>query len=381
MKLRTLIHLTMLMIPALASAATITVRRDGTGNYATIQPALDAAADGDTILIGPGEYPEHATMRLPEWNGDIESFANVTVDDLTIIGSGANETIIGPTEYLGGSWKLITYNGGGDLTISGLCLRNGAHGVYVAGRLFLDDCAFVENMQSLEWMTSGSGGHIRNCHFESVGPWGESIIEIRSNVLNTNADILVEDCLAVGVQFYASGVRGVTFRRCEFTSVSMAMGVYGGSQVLVDTCRFSDTSTAVELNHYLFNECTITHSELSASWIALLVYSRYGRFVVTNSRIVGGYGSLLFTDSEAGSSLISGCDLVKGSGPIIECGDSGLGSAVHDLRNNYWGTNDESTIRSWIIEGNRQTVLYSPFAGQSVPTESTSWGDLKALFR
>ena len=33
-------------------AATITVESDGSGDYTEIQPALDAAADGDTVRVG-----------------------------------------------------------------------------------------------------------------------------------------------------------------------------------------------------------------------------------------------------------------------------------------------------------------------------------------
>jgi hypothetical protein len=57
-----------------------------------------------------------------------------------------------------------------------------------------------------------------------------------------------------------------------------------------------------------------------------------------------------------------------------------------DGGNNYWGTTDETELQSWIIDSNDDasicaTVLYSPFAGQSVPTENLTWGDVKALYR
>ena len=38
------------------SAATLTVDSSGGAGYADIQSALDAAADGDTVLVKPGEY-------------------------------------------------------------------------------------------------------------------------------------------------------------------------------------------------------------------------------------------------------------------------------------------------------------------------------------
>ena len=47
----------LLMLPSPASAATVTVSLDGTGDFTDIQAAIDAAVDGDEILVGPGEYP------------------------------------------------------------------------------------------------------------------------------------------------------------------------------------------------------------------------------------------------------------------------------------------------------------------------------------
>jgi fibronectin-binding autotransporter adhesin len=58
------------------------------GCYATIQPAVDAAHDGDTILIAPGTYPGGITVPL----------------SVTIVGAGAGSTIIkggGPVLTLG----------------------------------------------------------------------------------------------------------------------------------------------------------------------------------------------------------------------------------------------------------------------------------------
>ena len=122
-------HLLLLLLAAdVAAGATITVRKDGTGNYAVIQQALDVAAAGDTILIGPGEYLELSAVRLPSYTWDVETCAHVTVDDLTIIGAGADQTFIGPTVYSGVygvfSPKAITYLEGGNIRIADVCVRN-----------------------------------------------------------------------------------------------------------------------------------------------------------------------------------------------------------------------------------------------------------------
>ena len=59
---------------------------------------MAAAAAGDTIDIGPGEYTEFEVVQPGYWGFNVEIYAYVTVDNLTIIGAGADQTIIGPTE-------------------------------------------------------------------------------------------------------------------------------------------------------------------------------------------------------------------------------------------------------------------------------------------
>ncbi len=51
-----LIYLILFGLAATCSAATITVHADGSGDYPTIQAAIDAAIEGDTIEVWPGTY-------------------------------------------------------------------------------------------------------------------------------------------------------------------------------------------------------------------------------------------------------------------------------------------------------------------------------------
>jgi hypothetical protein len=78
-----------------AMAKTWTVERDGSGDFVVIQDAVFASSPGDTILLGPGRFPEHAPFQLGVTNFD--TYVGVNVNDLTIIGSGADDTIVGPT--------------------------------------------------------------------------------------------------------------------------------------------------------------------------------------------------------------------------------------------------------------------------------------------
>ena len=62
------------------------------------------------------------------------------------------------------------------------------------------------------------------------------------------------------------------------------------------------------------------------------------------------------------------------------------GPVVHDFTANYWGTTDPAQVAAWIWDGNDDpslfaTVLYQPMANGPVGAETTSWGDLKAMWR
>ena len=56
------------------------------------------------------------------------------------------------------------------------------------------------------------------------------------------------------------------------------------------------------------------------------------------------------------------------------------------LENNYWGTTDAEEIQAHMYDGHFQQfsnmfVLFEPFEGGPVPTQKSSWGSLKAMYR
>jgi hypothetical protein len=377
-----------MLVTVCANAATITVRKDGTGDYAVIQAALDVAAAGDTILIGPGEYLEHTAVRFPAWLHDIESYANVTVDNLTIIGAGSDQTFIGPLTYSGNynteSPMVVTYIAGGDIRIADVCMRNSHTGIAVGGRLFMDRCVLFDNYINVSWEAVGSGGWIRNSQFDVVTP----NFPISIDIINSSgaANILVESCSVLHSLTLIDGVDGITFDNCSFADTPTALHVYGQSHVVInDSHLMGLTTLGVLMAMGSGSLCEIVNSTISSAQAALKSDESDSRFVVSGSRLEGGTYAVLVAQGASGACQLTGCDLVRVSGPVVRCGVGGS-PVVHDLRNNYWGTADDATIQSWIIDHNDDpsigaTVLYSPFAGQSVPAEPTSWGDLKASFR
>ncbi|HOY85576.1 MAG TPA: hypothetical protein PLQ80_09815 [Candidatus Syntrophosphaera sp.] len=52
-----------LMLPGLVFSVTHTVKLDGSGDFTAIQAALDASAQGDTVLVYPGRYFENVVIQ------------------------------------------------------------------------------------------------------------------------------------------------------------------------------------------------------------------------------------------------------------------------------------------------------------------------------
>ncbi len=103
--------------PAPAGPRTMVVALDGSGQYRSIQEAIDAARKGDTILVQAGAYREDVTIHSKE--------------HLKLIGAGMDKVTILGRERVGvfhiGKWPY----GASDIEISGLTINE--HGGHAMG--------------------------------------------------------------------------------------------------------------------------------------------------------------------------------------------------------------------------------------------------------
>lgn len=373
-------------VAGIAAGATITVRKDGSGDFSVIQQALDVAADGDTVQIGPGEYAESTMVRLPGWAYDIGSFANIESANVTLIGAGMDATVIGPSSYRGNGGTFepaaVSYGlGGGYLQMSGLTVRNCYAGMYVGGELRMDNCALIDNDLGVGWDPSGPGGWIRDSVFIVDAPISFPLaFDIGGG--GQGSGIELERC-TFGSPASIRTIQGMVIRDCLLSGLN----VYSATTLVVDGCNPNGLEAGISMALGAGIYCEVRNSHLRGQTAALFVSDSApgGRFVVENSTLEGGSYSVFFAAYNAGASAVHNCDLIKGTGLVVRCGAQGP-PIVHDFSNNYWGTTDEAQIQSWIFDHSDNgviggTVLYSPFAGQSVPIETTTWGDLKALWR
>ncbi len=177
---------------------TITVDTTGTGDYTTIQEGINAAVDGDTVLVYPGTYYENINF-----NGK-----NITVASLYIVteaDSFIHQTIIDGNQD--GSVVQIVSGEDENTLLCGFTIQNGSGSIlglffYVGGGIYVEDsnpiikkCIIKENKAEM-----GGGIYCCNSHITLSGVtitnnhatgWGggiklfnESIIEFDPYFLN-----------------------------------------------------------------------------------------------------------------------------------------------------------------------------------------------------
>jgi hypothetical protein len=369
-----------------ANARTWRVELEGTGDFTDIQPAVDAAAPGDTIRIGPGRFDTFHPITAPAWTED--TIIGVLKDNLTFIGSGKDVTILGPSAFWnppGDSPKVFCSFGGFDAVITDMTIENVEVGIYwVEGTLEVRSCMF----RALEY---GSGAlylfvdsaTVSDCEFEL--PAGGYAIEIY-NLL--------------------SNIQGVNITSCAVTGADMGVRVgYGAPNIVI-----SDSTFDVKYWGMIFDQastgtirrCRINSSGERAVFVtngsvvsisdSELTDALYG-LAVTENASVDASGVVISNTTGAavylrnrGRATVHGSHVLPASGFAVACYPYSGTPVTIDMSGNFWGTADSVAIETMIQDHADDlaipyTVMYAPYANGPVPTESTTWGDLKALFR
>jgi hypothetical protein len=239
-----------LLVTALCSSAaarTWTVRLDGSGDFTVIQDALDAAMEGDTVLVGPGHYTwtNQATPDTVDIYGMLR-FWKSEPDGITLKSERGPEQTILDAERRG---RVLFANGDnvpgdpvdfvvdGFTMTRGLAIRppnrieaeGGAMAVHLTYATFRN-CVFRQNEAEYGgavWAGGVSGNTFENCRFENnvatLGSLpnaglGGGLFVVNSSVLQT-----FRGCTFVGneAQYRGGGVF-VGNARVEFIDCVLA---------------------------------------------------------------------------------------------------------------------------------------------------------------
>ena len=147
MKRLTALIVALYILGANANAATLTVCPDVCGGFESIQEAIDAAGEGDVVVVEPGVYYENLIIGKP----------------LELRGHGG-ETVLLPAEPE--PTILVTSD---DVRISGLLFPNALTAIRVEGAdgLQVMNCTFIEGSFGVAVLRSRDA-EVRGCSFSDV---------------------------------------------------------------------------------------------------------------------------------------------------------------------------------------------------------------------
>ncbi len=357
----------------------IRVDKEGSGGFTVIQDALNSAADGDTIIIGPGRYEDTSVFN----NGyhDFEGCAYVLANNVTLLGEDRDSVIIGPdTPYAPGSPHGVFL---GELIeafrIENLTLEGFHWGILISGRVVVDDC------------------NIWGCNF-GIRDWNPVELTVNNTEISNCND---------GI--FSHATQATLIQNCTFSGNRSGARVYG-PDILVTGSTFDDERGGIGTSgsgtwgtisncqmsgHSLYNvaisngaQITLNDNFFGASFYGARFFN--GAVVTGSGNIFeGGELSAIWIEEGAVVSLENN-HILPGSAYSVYVGSGDEypddPNDILDFQNNYWGTTDEAEVAALIYDNNDQPecnviIDFQPMADGPLPTEEMSFGSIKAMFR
>ncbi len=236
-------------------AATLTVKQDGSGDFQTVQAALDAAESGDTVEVYAGTYNEDIGIghfNVPSLQKDNITFRAAEGEEVEIIATNTEQRLSGlaavgydpgPTDQMG-----FVING---------------DNIVIEGIRFVQNSP-APNLLNINVTVTVGGSNIivRDC--EIVGPGAEAdgdivgLVVAAMDVYSLTTDnphlatnVTVENCYFTGcpyafanADFLTTGVPPeVTVSNCEFTGNTNAVEIDDGITTVID-CHIHDNLDA-----------------------------------------------------------------------------------------------------------------------------------------
>lgn len=415
--------LALLALPPTSQAITIRVDLGGGGDFHDIQPAIDAAADGDTVLVAQGVYSGPPNIDLSFYGRAItlqsESGPDVTVIDC----DGADHgTCLD-------SWETPLTIIDGFTIIDGWGVRGGGIWIINASptirNCVITDCTAVEAGGGIA--VDGGSPTITNCVIEMSSAENGGIVSIDAG------DATFEDCVVQrgrahrGGAIYCRYTPSPSFTRCDFldnTSSNEGGCAYlWSSSPTFDDCSFLRNyggKGAIIRGHY--SSPTLVDSWFAYNWSfgerdrghsIDLYHTDIGDARIENCTFcawnLGGATCwlLFFEDcaptvercvvaynTHGGAAGCSGtraptfrhCISYANSGGDELCGIQEDNLVVDPLFCNFWV--DDLTVAAdspCLPANNPWGELIGRFeegcTGDDTPVEPTTWGAIKAMYR
>lgn len=355
------------------------VERDGSGDFTTIQPAVDASAAGDTIRIGAGRYAEMASFSFPGLT--VQTVVGIQRGPLTFLGSGQGDVILGPAQPDAGGGDvegISIQTGSSGIHVEGLTVEHLQDGILAAGSFVARNCTFRNHRRGGVTTELVSSARVESCTLSNSF---DGVLDFRSS------EVQVQDCTVAdnveGINLV--GTRSAEVARCRMVRGGVGVEFEQGTVGEITACVFENVDSGC-LSIAIGSRAVVTNNRVCGT-------SQFGTWVRSTSDIIatgnvleGGTIATVHVDGGSTASF-SGNDIRRnGTWSVLLAGYFTDPPKVFNFQDNYWGTSSASEIASWIYDGNDDPALkafveYEPFRGGSIPAKQQSFGSLKAGFR
>ena len=151
---------------------TIIVNSSGSADFTSIEDAIDAALDGDTILVEPGNYAENLV------------FADNNISLLSSTGNPEDVHIISP-DFDDYTIHITADN----ITISGINVSGGFAGIYAyrSNGCNITDCYAMDNSMFGIYLYHSQNNTILNCTMSDNTGYGLAVMSSANNYLANNS--------------------------------------------------------------------------------------------------------------------------------------------------------------------------------------------------
>jgi hypothetical protein len=285
-----------LIMAGLAQAATITVGPGAGYDYDSIQPGIDVAVDGDTVLVAPGEYVinEPVTFR----GKAITVMSEAGRDETTIrMGTPADTNrgsviIFENGETTASILDGFTITGGTGYWVSSVGAYAGGGIMFDASSGNLRNCAIVQNNAKYGGgviVYSGASTTLTNCTIaeNSADDAGGGVFCYENSSMNMTDCIITENSAAGGGGVHCWIKSSVTMTNCIISGNSSEGGLGGGA-----FCGGDDSSKKSSLT---MTDCIISGNSSRANggggvacWYGYLTLTRCAILKNTGGYYFGG---------------------------------------------------------------------------------------------
>lgn len=260
-----------------ASAETIRVATDGSGQYRSISKAVEAATAGAIISIKPGAYTEHIVLTK----------------SLTLEGDGPASSII----IKGQEQEVILTTKAAD-KIKGLTIvGNGANGIVMhGGRLEISGCDLTSPGHECLQLSGGSSVSIQHCNFHDFAFGINQLEGSSSKVIDSKFTKSIEHALDI-----KTNGGSARFEKCTISdSGKDCVLIFPNGRVTMVDCDVSGAREFATLS-VIGASLTIKHCKIHGG-LRQGIYSKTSHLLIFDSEVYdfGWEGLAIYDESLAG---------------------------------------------------------------------------------